>query len=370
MKVLVLEPFFGGSHRQFWEGFRRASAHDVELLSMSPYHWKWRMRGSAFWMAEALAPRTELPDLLLVSDFLNLPDLVALLPPRWRGVPSAIYFHENQLTYPVSPGEKLDYHFGLINVVSALYARRIFFNSAYHLGEFFEELPRFFKPLPDYRPDGVIERLRARAEHLPLGCDLAWFDRFRGEAGARGGGGPRVILWNHRWEFDKNPEEFFRALYEVKERGHEFRLIVAGERRKEWPAVFDEARERLAGEILSFGTLPSREEYARALFRADVVVSTAIHDFFGMAVAEAIYCGAYPLLPARVAYPELVPRPLRERHLYDAYPSLVRRLRDVLEEPLLEADPSLMSHVARFDWRELAPRYDEAMERAASAPPE
>lgn len=366
MNILVLEPFFGGSHRQFWEGFRRASAHEVEILAMPPYHWKWRMRGSAFWMAEQLAPRRELPDLLLASDFLNLPDFLALLPARWRAVPAAVYFHENQLTYPVSPGEKLDYHFGLINVVSALYARRIFFNSRYHMEEFFEELPRFFKPLPDYRPEGVMELLRAKAEHLPLGCDLASFDRFR--AARAGDGGPRVVLWNHRWEFDKNPEDFFGALYEVKERSHRFRLIVAGERRKEWPAVFDEARERLAAEIVSFGTLESREEYARALCRADVVVSTAIHDFFGMAVVEAVYCGAYPLLPARVAYPELVPRELWGRHLYDERANLVRRLRDVLEEPLLEADPSLMAHVARYDWRLLAPRYDAAMERAASVP--
>ena len=31
MRILVLEPFFGGSHRQFWEGFRKHSRHEVHL---------------------------------------------------------------------------------------------------------------------------------------------------------------------------------------------------------------------------------------------------------------------------------------------------------------------------------------------------
>jgi glycosyltransferase involved in cell wall biosynthesis len=396
MKVLALEPFFGGSHRQFWEGLRAHSVHEVEILGMPPRHWKWRMRGAAFWMAQEMASRDTLPDLVLASDFVNLADLVAILPDRWRRIPRAIYFHENQLTYPVSPGEKLDYHFGLINVASALAARRLFFNSEYHRREFFDELPRFLKRLPDFRPTGVVPELERRAIVLPLGCDLAFLDRARSEAAeaadsagretrgagehapahspdcaplprGRDGGAGRLVLWNHRWEFDKDPEAFFGALDEIKRRGVGFRLLVAGERAIRWPAVFDRARERFAGELVHIGTLGTRSEYAGALHRADLVVSTAIHEFFGVAVAEAVFCGAYPLLPDALAYPELIPPTLWERHLYEDRGSLVRRLRDALEDPVLETDPALAAHIARFDWSVLGPRYDEALSEAAVA---
>src|SRR5262249_8514302 len=143
VKILALEPFMGGSHRAFWEGLARASAHEIDILAMPPRNWKWRMRGAALWMSRELAGRPDLPDAILASDFVSLADLVALLPERWRAVPRAIYFHENQLTYPVAPGEKLDYHYGLTNFVSALAAQRIFFNSQFHLASFFDELPRF-----------------------------------------------------------------------------------------------------------------------------------------------------------------------------------------------------------------------------------
>ena len=54
------------------------------------------------------------------------------------------------------------------------------------------------------------------------------------------------------------------------------------------------------------GHLPSNDYHA-ALNRADWVLSTARHEFFGMAVAEALLAGCLPWLPNRLSYPELVP---------------------------------------------------------------
>ena len=53
---------------------------------------------------------------------LNLPVFLALVVERLADVPVALYFHENQLTYPLQPGEKRDLHYGFINFVSALRA--------------------------------------------------------------------------------------------------------------------------------------------------------------------------------------------------------------------------------------------------------
>ncbi|MHC4113503.1 MAG: glycosyltransferase, partial [Planctomycetota bacterium] len=47
-------------------------------------------------------------------------------------------------------------------------------------------------------------------------------------------------------------------------------------------------------------------EYETALKEADVFVSTANHEFFGISAVEAGLAGAYPILPNRLAYPEIM----------------------------------------------------------------
>jgi len=44
---------------------------------------------------------------------------------------------------------------------------------------------------------------------------------------------------------------------------------------------------------------------------------TSNQDFFGGSVVEAIYCGAYPILPRRLTYPELLPKEYYDNHIYD-----------------------------------------------------
>jgi len=51
-----------------------------------------------------------------------------------------------------------------------------------------------------------------------------------------------------------------------------------------------------------------RTDYEAALCEADVFVSTAEHEFFGLSAVEAALAGAYPLLPERLAYPEIFGR--------------------------------------------------------------
>jgi len=367
MRVLVLEPFYGGSHRQFWDGLRRRSRHEVHLAALSAFHWKWRMRGGSLSLANRLEDDPLPADILLSSDYLALPDFLALAPRPYRTLPTALYMHENQLTYPVAEGEKLDYQFGLTNVVSCLAADRVFFNSAYHRAAFFEELPRFLGRFPDPVPEFAVPRIEAKSEVLTLGCDLSSLDphRERGRALAEAAGAP-VLLWNHRWEFDKNPEDFFWVLFRLKDEGVRFRLILAGERAARHPGIFDEARVRLGDEILSADSRPTRASYAEALWAADIVVSTSRHDFFGVAVVEAMYCGCYPLLPDRLSYPELIPPPLRGRHLYLHRANLLTRLRTLLAQGPVEADPALRKAAARHDWSRRIEDYDRRLEVLAA----
>lgn len=47
LKFLYLEPFFGGPHREFTQGWVAHSRHCIDLLTLPARFWKWRMRGAA-----------------------------------------------------------------------------------------------------------------------------------------------------------------------------------------------------------------------------------------------------------------------------------------------------------------------------------
>jgi glycosyltransferase involved in cell wall biosynthesis len=363
--IWLVEPYYTGSHRAWADGFRARSCHRVELLTLPGRFWKWRMQGGAVTLAREGARREVPPDLILASDMLNLPLFLALSGPRLAGVPVVLYFHENQLTYPLQPGEKRDLHYGFINWASALRADAICFNSAYHQGAFFEELPRLLKRLPDYTELWSVEALRARSQVLPLGLDLARLDGFRPEQPSPG---RPTILWNHRWEYDKDPATFFQAIYALYEEGLDFGLILLGESFRNQPDEFLEARQRLPEQLLHFGYAPDTATYARLLRQADIVVSTAIHEFFGAAVVEACYCGCFPILPRRLSYPELLPAERHSDCLYNDTEGLLSRLRWAIAHIDEVRRVSLASAMAHFDWGVMAGRYDDLLEHTSTLP--
>ena len=363
MNLWLVEPYHTGSHKAWAEGFQAHSRHSMRLLTLPGRFWKWRMQGGALTLARKAQTLNERPDLILASDMLNLPVFLVLGGERLAGVPVALYFHENQLTYPLQQGEKRDLHYGFINFVSALRADVVLFNSAYHLEAFFDELPRLLKHFPDYTELWTVETLRKKSRVLPLGLDLAGFEAHRPDQPAAG---RPLILWNHRWEYDKNPESFFRAIYELADEGLDFGLVLLGESFRNQPAEFLEIRKQLPDRIVQFGYAEDPAAYARLLWQSDIVVSTALHEFFGAAIVEACYCGCFPILPRRLSYPELVPADRHDDCLYDDHGGLLDRLRAaVLEIDQVRAF-SLQRAMERLDWQQMAPRYDDLFEQVLS----
>src|SRR5690606_12692650 len=82
---------------------------------------------------------------------------------------------------------------------------------------------------------------------------------------------PPLILWNHRWEYDKRPDRFFALLYKLQAAGIQFRLAVAGENFRNVPEEFEEARQRLSAQIVHWGYAASRADYVRLLQQADLI---------------------------------------------------------------------------------------------------
>jgi glycosyltransferase involved in cell wall biosynthesis len=374
MRILLVEPFFTGSHEAWARGYANQSGHAVRILSLAGAHWKWRMHGGAVTLARRFLEDDFSPDLILATDMLDVSAFLSLTRSRTADVPAAMYFHENQITYPWSPKDRdllddRDKHYGFINYVSALACDRVFFNSRYHMDAFFSALPDFLQRFPDHQETASVDRLRAKSSVLPLGFDLFTLDmtadRPRDDRPPAASAQP-LILWNHRWEYDKNPEEFFDALRAVRERGLEFEVALLGESYDVIPSCFADAEAQLGDRIVQFGYLEERADYARWLHRADVLPVTSNQDFFGSSVVEAMYCGCFPLLPDRLSFPELVPAELRPSCLYRDFDDLVRRLATAIEHIDRIRKISFRDVALQYDWKRVAPSYDATFSEIAA----
>jgi len=358
MRILALEPYYGGSHKAFLDGWSEAGRHTWSLLSLPPYKWKWRMRHAAVTFARQVERQFaggDRWDLLLCSDMLNLAEFLGLAPRRIRGLPTVVYFHENQLTYPVRCESERDYQFAMTNLTSALAADAVWFNSAFHRDSFLNALDSLLKRMPDYQPFEALSQIHKRSEVHPPGVVPLPPRQTRTP-------GPLRILWAARWEHDKSPQDFFAALAKLKERNVPFRVSVVGEQFREVPEVFTQARTRFADHINRWGYQQERADYEAALLEADVFVSTAAHEFFGLSAVEASLAGAYPLVPRRLAYPEIFAWP-NDDFFYDGTTENLRLERDGL---LPDAAQSLRTRLSRFEWPNLVPVLDEAVERIAA----
>ncbi len=367
MDIVLLEPYFTGSHRAWAWGLAKHSRHRVRILSLSGHFWKWRMHGGAITLARMFLDLAARPDLILATDMLDLTTFLALTRERTADLPVAVYFHENQLTYPWSPQDRdlqrnRDRHYGFINFATALSADAVFFNSEYHRRSFLHALPKFLHHFPDYQELPTVEQIKTKSEVLPLGLDLRRLDELKGRYHLKRSDRP-LLLWNHRWEYDKNPEEFFEALRRVAENRPDFDVAVLGQRFSLRPTAFARAREELNDQIRHWGYTDNTEEYAAWLWRADLLPVTSHQDFFGASVLEAVYCRTFPLLPKRLAYPELIPPIDFPGCYYDDLSDLVRRIETRLSAPPPEAElERLRQRVAQYDWAAMAARYDTRLE--------
>lgn len=346
----MIEPYYGGSHQAWIDGYRRHSKHHIDLLSMPAQFWKWRMQGGAVTMAREFQALETAPDLIIASDMIDASLFRAITRTE---IPIALYFHENQLTYPQNRRQHHGWQYGFINYSSALTADKVFFNSDFHLHSFFEELPRMLKHFADYNELQTIEQIQAKSTVLPLGLDL---NRFNPHKTQKHNHTP-VILWNHRWEADKNPRAFFQALYQLDSEGFDFQLILLGENFRQNPKEFERAKTHFGASILQYGYTENFTDYARLLWQSDYVVSTSYQDFFGISLAEAIYCDCIPLLANRLNYPALIPENYHPECLFPdggLYGLLKHHLTDT---PAIDTS-QLRQHIAQYDWSIMAPHYD------------
>jgi glycosyltransferase involved in cell wall biosynthesis len=364
--ILVLAAYDGGSHGQFLDGLISYSKHIYTRISMKPRRWKWRMHGSALWFVDEIKRQTASGhidphsiDIIFTTDMTSVCDLKALLPKSLSHCQIVLYFHENQFAYPVQCESERDYQFGFTNITSALAADHVWFNSRYNLESFADQAESFIQRMPDCLPENIGERIKKPSIVMPLGLDVPeTYINLKNHQKDRTT--PPTIVWNHRWEHDKNPELFFNTLFKIHQAGIDFHLIILGESFKNKPPIFDVAQEKLHNNIIHCGYAPSRMTYYKFLTESDVIVSTALHEFFGLSVLEAIACGATPLLPYRLSYPELIPEKYHEKCFYHTDDQLIKMLTEILTNGCRPLPANLHDVPLKLQWTHVIKKYDNA----------
>lgn len=359
--ALLLSAYDAISHKRWREGLlahTTSSPIDWTVLTRPARHFAWRMReNSATWAFGPASKTLEHPfSLILATSVTDLSALRGFAPTLTRA-PNILYFHENQAAYPWREQARANaLHLRLQEIYAALSADALVFNTAFNRHTFLNGARELLDAMPDGVPDALLAKLERCTHIIPVGLDPSCF-------APRAPREERVqLVWNHRWEYDKAPDRLIAALELVVERGlgDLFELHLLGESFRKIPASIQRAKQTLSDQLITFGFVEPRGRYADILARADIAISTAIHEFQGLATLEAIAAGAHPLTPDRLAYTEYVPLGWRYTSAPDDERAEVIALADHLcrrlhDQSWRQNDPSELAH--SYCWSRLAHRY-------------
>jgi glycosyltransferase involved in cell wall biosynthesis len=371
MKVLLLSPYDADSHRYWREGLVDSfPEYDWTVITLPPRHFNWRLRGNSLsWAFGGDIRLDEDYDLLIAT---SMTDLSALrgFKPGLAVVPTTVYFHENQFAYPDSGQQFPSVEPKMLNLYTALAADQIVFNSVYNRDSFLEGAADLLKKLPDQIPPGLIEKISDTSMILPVPLREQSIQKPDLGNHSSPSASRLTVVWNHRWEYDKGPDRLLGALLELKKTGTQFRIHIVGQQFRDIPPVFQEIRSQLGDKIGHWGFIEDKDEYYQLLADSQIVVSTALHDFQGLSVLEAVSMGCVPVVPDRLAYPQYFPA----EFLYPSdvdnpeleHKALAGRLKYLIDRYQNGQFPS-PPDVSHLSWKHCKPRYQSLMEETAAS---
>mgnify|MGYP000660395459 CR=1 FL=1 len=320
MNILLLSAYHARSHAYWAEQLQyRLPEFNWRQLSLSPRYFNWRIRGNPLsWLGLADDIADFHADLIVATSMVDLATLRGLQP-KLAHIPALVYCHENQFAYPQSDSAPTRLEPLMVNLYSALSADCLCFNSAFNQNSFLVGVEAFLKRMPDELDlQAVLSNLQAKSRVLSVPLKPMPGIRRRSQP-KPDTGEPPIILWNHRWEFDKGPEQLLAAVRVFQAAGERVRWAIVGESFRKRPAAFDRIEamaEQGDIELYRWGFIENEDDYRQLLSDATLVLSTALHDFQGLAIQEAVLAGACPLVPDRLAYPQW----FGQKHRYGSCP--------------------------------------------------
>ena len=306
MRVLLLSAYHAQSHAHWVRMLEHMfPTWQWQVLTLPARHFSWRVRGNPLYWSEAERATLECDyDLLIVTSMVDLATLKGLSPSR-AVLPSVYYFHENQFAYPVQEGRHSLLEAQMVSLYGAMAADSVVFNSRYNQDTFFDGLGALLARLPDYVPAGILSTLRAKSTVLPVPIKPEEPCGQPSAGYSASSETPLRLLWIGRFEYDKGAEGLLSTLRGLREGGARFELALIGQQFRDSPQAFDTIADEFSSELVQFGFVEGRKNYQQWLIAADMVLSTAIHEFQGLAILEAVALGCVPVVPDRLAYAEL-----------------------------------------------------------------
>ena len=357
MKVLLLSAYDAASHEYWREALvAQFPQYHFTVLTLPARFFSWRIRGNSLtWAFKHRDILVQGYDLIIATSMTDLSSLKGFVP-ELANTPSILYFHENQFAYPKSGKEFTSVEPQVLNLYGALAADRVVFNSQYNQKTFLKGCQQLLKKLPDQVPENLNELLLEKSCVLPVPILNTAYLNHKPKTGAL------EIVWNHRWEFDKGPELLYRALVKLKQQNVDFKLHLVGQRFRYSPDVFEQIYQEFTGYIGQWGFIESKAQYQALLQSSDVVLSTALHDFQGLAILEGVAAGCIPVVPNRLAYPEFFPADYCYQGGEQETDNLVAKLAVLAKQKLADALPESPS-INGLSWQAQQGAYQGLIEQ-------
>jgi len=298
--VWLLSAYRSDSHAAWANWLQAQDWFDWKVLELPGRHFRWRIRGNPLsWLDEIpQLLKQGKPSHILATSMVDLATIKGLHP-ELADVPVTLYFHENQFEYPTSTDQHSSVDPQMVQLYAALAADQCLFNSRFNLDTFLTGIDQLTRRLPDCLPASLSERIASKSSVLPVAVNPVAREHHRVTE-------EPLLVWNHRWEYDKRPDLLLELLRVLNARGVAFQLALLGARAKRSPEVLETIRDEFAGNIIADGMVP-RAEYELLLAGAAVVFSSAEHEFQGLSVIEAVSAGAIPVVPDALCYREQYP---------------------------------------------------------------
>ncbi|XP_073401677.1 tRNA-queuosine alpha-mannosyltransferase isoform X3 [Dendrobates tinctorius] len=332
MSVLLIEAFYGGSHKQLMD-LLNGEMEGCVLYSLPAKKWHWRARTAALHFMQAVPP-SDSYRVLFTSSVLNLSELVALRPDLGK-LRKVLYFHENQLVYPVRKNQDRDFQYGYNQILSCLVADIVVFNSTFNMESFLTSISKFLKLIPDHRPKNLeqIIRPKCRVVHFPI--------RF-----------PDVsrFLPEHK-----------KISMECLVHHKKVDIHSQNENAKVAATGFGQVDEQLTQPWKESITLVIPMEKSHSKDDGQVISEPSISNFSTESPRplhivwphrwlEAVHCGCYPLCPKALVYPEIFPA----EYLYSTPEQLLKKLQKFCKRPDIVRRHRFQGETAPYSWASLS----------------
>jgi len=326
VKILLLSAYDALSHRYWREGLVEQFP-DIEwiVLTLPARYFRYRVRSNPLsWLADKQQTLQENYDAVIATSMVDVATLRGLVP-SLAATPLWLYCHENQFAYPAGAEKNNpvahDLEAKMVFIYNCLAADKISFNSHWNRDSALAGMAELLNRFPEKINPSLLETIASKSDVLPvpltvrLNASEDSTEALHPLASSTAHSAfdlptsPLRLLWNHRWEYDKGPDRLLALVNALEASGLICELNIVGQQFRQIPKAFSLIEKVLEQSSTlqkgRWGYIESASDYQQLLKQCDVVVSTALHDYQGIAILEAVQAGCVPLLPNHIVYPEI-----------------------------------------------------------------